>query len=503
MQAAVPRRIVILGGGTAGWMTACLLADRWAEKGTVITLVESSEIGIIGVGEGSTPQLKEFFSKLGIDESLWMPACNATYKTGICFRGWSSRAGFDHYFHPFATGIDVHTAPAFFFHTQARRTGRDVWAHPDRFFLPTYLANHRLAPIANDNFPFSISYGYHFDAQLVGAFLRDYAVQKLGVTRLERTISNAIIEGEGQIVALRTTDNELIEGDFFIDCSGFRSALIGETLREPFISFRENLFNDAAIAFPTPSDPAAIQPCTQSTALSNGWAWAIPLRNRTGNGYVYASDFMTAEAAEIELRRHLGLLDSDVTARRLKMRVGRMARSWVSNCLAVGLAQGFIEPLEATALHVVQTSVEMFADTVEGQGVSAQTITNYNDAIAARYEGIRDYIVAHYRLNTCGSSEYWRANAANEKLSTSLKQLMSCWFTGGDLVAEIARQNIVGFYGPLSWHCLFAGYGTYPEDSKLRSPEPQLPLRNMTEVDDFISRCAQNFRPHVEWMALK
>ncbi len=491
-----PRRIVVLGGGTAGWMAACLIAKRWGARGSSVTVVESPEIGIIGVGEGSTPQLKAMFDTLGIAEADWMPACNATYKTGIAFHGWSTRAGFDRYFHPFPTNLDHHTAPHFYFHTRARRTGRDVCAHPDRFFIPARLAAERRAPLAPAHFPFDIGYGYHFDATLVGQFLRDHAVAKLGVVHLPRTVQSVVLDDRGHAQALICDGDERIVGDVFIDASGFRGTILQGALAEPFHSFASNLFNDRAVAMPTPNEPGAL-PCeTRATALSAGWAWKIPLTNRTGNGYVYSSAYLSADQAETELRAHLGVAESDPPARHLKMKVGQVARSWVANCLAIGLAQGFIEPLEATALHIVQATVEGFIDAFEAGNFTDAKAAKFNTDIAARYEGIRDYIVAHYRFNTRTDSDYWRANAANQALSNSLQGLMTRWFRGEDLCAEIAAQDIARYYPALSWHCLMAGYGSFPADAKLRLPESDLPLADMARIDRFVSGCAANFPAH-------
>ena len=491
-------RFVILGGGTAGWMAACLIAHRWPQHR--VTVVESPEIGIIGVGEGSTPQLKSFFDQLGIAESEWMPRCNATYKTGIRFVDWSRRAEFDSYFHPFPTAVDDHTAHQFYFNTRARRTGRDVEGHPDRFFLNTRLAAERCAPIAPANFPFRIGYGYHFDATLVGAFLRDHAVGMLGVAHLQRTIARVDVDG-GVVRALHDDAGGVVEGDVFIDASGFRGSILQQALGEPFIGFGDNLFNDAAVAVPTPNDGGEL-PCeTRATTLSAGWVWRIPLTNRAGNGYVYSSAYTDAEGAERELRAHLRLGESDVAVRHLRFKVGRVARSWVSNAVAIGLAQGFIEPLEATALHIVQTTVEMFLDAYETGGMTNAGADDFNAAIGRRYDGIRDYIVAHYRMNQRGDTNYWRANAANTKLSESLRAMMTVWFTGADMTEEIARQQIAGYYAPLSWHCLFAGYGTYPGAAKLMPPEAGLGIADMTAIDAFIDGCRMNFPSHGETLA--
>ena len=432
----------------------------------------------------------------GIAEAEWMPYCNATYKTGIRFDDWSRRAGFESYFHPFPTALDIHSTSQFYFNTRARRTGRNVEGHPDRFFLNCRLAMDRRAPIAPETFPFRIGYGYHFDATLVGAFLRDHATGKLNVRHLQRTIRHVEIDNAGQVTSLRDDTDGTISGDFFIDASGFRGTIVQQALSERFIAFGENLFNDAAVALPMAHDAGDI-PCeTRATTLDAGWVWKIPLTNRSGNGYVYTSAFATADAAETDLRAHLGLLESDVAARHLKMKVGRVERSWVANSLAIGLSQGFIEPLEATALHIVQTTVEMFMDALQEGEMTVAHAADFNTMIGRRYDGIRDYIVAHYRMNQRLDTEYWRANAANQHLSDSLKGVMTAWFTAKDLNEEIEAQGISGYYAPLSWHCLFAGYGTYPDDTRLVPPEPGLAIADMTGIDRFIAGCSRNFTSH-------
>ena len=488
--------IVILGGGTAGWMAACLIAQRWPQ--TRVTLVESPEIGIVGVGEGSTPQLKDFFDRLGIAETEWMPACDATYKLGIGFDGWSDRAGYEAYFHPFPTALDSHTAAQFFYNTRARRTGRDVAAHPDRFLLPARLAAASCAPQPDERFPFEVSYGYHFDAHKVGAFLGGHATGKLGVVHLQRRVATVERAANGDIAALVCDDGERIAGGFFLDSSGFRSLLFEQTLGVPFVPFAENLFNDRAVVMPTPRDPdAPLASQTRATALSAGWVWNIPLTSRTGNGYVYSSRHLSQEQAEAELRAHLGV-GEEGTARHLKMRVGRVAQSWSHNALAVGLAQGFIEPLEATALHIVIATVEAFLDAVDADGFTPAARDPFNTRIAARYDGVRDYIVAHYRLNQRGqdSTGYWAEARSVPHLSDTLKGLMSAWFTGADMAALVEQTGIARYYSAISWHCLMAGYGTFPDDARLTPPGPDVERIDMARIDDFLNRCALNFRSH-------
>ena len=483
-----PRSVVILGGGTAGWMTANLLNRRWKEHGTKISLIESSAIGIIGVGEGSTPQLKAFFDTLGISEAEWMPRCNATYKAGIEFAGWSDQPGYERYFHPFPTDVDGFTQGQFFYSTRARRTGRDVPAHPDPFFIQARIARDGRAPLAPPNFPFLVSYGYHFDAHLIGAFLRDFGTAK-GIEHIDAKIASVELNDAGDVAALVADDGRRFDADFFVDASGFRAAIIEGALKEPHRPFAENLFNDSAVVTPTPLPADGIHACTRSIAKSAGWIWNIPLTNRIGNGYVYSSRYIDRDAAASELRGHLGL-GEDAEVRHLQMRCGRVERSWVRNCLAVGLSQGFLEPLEATALHIVINTAESFLEAWE-----EEKRDEFNEKIARRYEGIRDYLVCHYRTAQRSDTEYWRALTKHNALSDSLKGVITAWFTGADLEQEVLRQDIGKYYLPTSWHCMLAGYGNFPKQEQLKPPGPDVVQFNMADVDRFVGGCAMNFPP--------
>ncbi|MFT5674468.1 MAG: glycine/D-amino acid oxidase-like deaminating enzyme [Paraglaciecola sp.] len=490
----IKQNIVILGGGTAGWITANLMAKHWLQLGIKVTLVESSDIGIIGVGEGSTPQMLTFFNEIEVDESEWMPACNATYKNGIRFVNWSKKPGYKSYFHPFASKIDAFTAPIFMQNCVARLKGYDVHAHPDRYYLATKLADEKLSPIASENFPFEIGYGYHFDAVLLGKFLRKIALKR-GVQHVEGTVNQVAQHPNGDVKEVTLENGQTIAADLFVDCSGFRALLIGKTLKVPFISYKENLFNDRAITLPTPVSEN-INTATISTAMKCGWAWDIPLLNRTGNGYVYSSDFCTDDQAEFELREKLGMLESDTLARNIKMRVGRMEKHWASNVLAVGLSQGFIEPLEATALHFVLETVNGFIRSYGAGGFTRKNQAGFNQNLNARFEGIRDYIVAHYRLNSRTDSDYWNANGNNNKISTTLVQMINCWTSGGNLTQEIASKRIASYYPPFSWHCLLAGYGVFPAGKQLVKDESQSQRYDLNEIDEFIRRASLNFKAY-------
>jgi 2-polyprenyl-6-methoxyphenol hydroxylase-like FAD-dependent oxidoreductase len=489
------RRIVIVGGGSAGWMTALTFARSLIDRGVQITVLESPTVGTIGVGEGSTPWLRGFFDSLGIEESEWMPACHATYKCGIAFEGWSTKPGFERYFHPFASMLDNLTLTQFIHNVEARIKGANVYAHPDRFFIATRLAAGHRAPKSPENFPFDIWHGYHFDSVLLGQFLQRKALER-GVRYRSCHVTHATLDSTGAIACVATKDGETVEADLFVDCTGFAGLLIDKALHTPFVSFANNLFNDAAVALPSPLAGESLPSETVATALKHGWAWKIPLTSRFGNGYVYSTQFCSPDAAETELRQHLGLVESDTPARHLTMKIGRVRQHWNKNCLAVGLSQGFIEPLEATALLLIQQTAAVFVEYLERGDLGETAHDSFNRQVNEHFEGIRDYIVTHYKTNTRGDTEYWRANAANLNLSDDLKRLYSAWMTGQSIVPGVRQQVIGKGYPVFSWYSIMAGMGIFPDSAALRPPTPQEARYSMSEIDNLLDRSAANFPDH-------
>ncbi|MBN25194.1 MAG: tryptophan halogenase [Alteromonadaceae bacterium] len=492
-----PFNIVILGGGTAGWMAANLFAHKWADRlannELTVTLVESPDIGIVGVGEGSTPTLKRFFSMLGIADADWMRQCNATYKMNIAFKGFSPASGIDCYSHPFVSQIDTFTQRAFLVNARTRRLGLDTHTEPADFLLNGVLAKQNKGPQTPANFPFRMEYGYHFDSHLLGVFLQQHAIS-LGTEHIQANVDQVKQHENGDIAALCCKDGRELNGDLFVDCSGFSSVLMQKTLGVKFNRYQENLFNDSAVVVPTPIGKH-IPVETTSTALSAGWCWKIPLTNRFGNGYVYSSDFISANHAERELKQHLQL-GEDIECRHLSMQVGSLAKQWQNNCLGIGLSAGFIEPLEATALHLAQISVEQFILEFEEGGFTNRLQGQYNTKMHHRTERTRDYIVAHYKLNTRNDSEYWRANRNNMHLSESLLQILDVWYKRGDLEAEINRQNLSSHFNAVSWNCLLSGYGAFPP---LAAKQPGTgDLYKEQNIESFLQGCALNFSNHAE-----
>ena len=310
-------------------------------------------------------------------------------------------------------------------------------------------------------------------------------------------VTHANLDERGAIASVGTREGETIAADIFVDCSGFAGLLIDQALQTPFVSFAENLFNDAAIAMPTPLG-AALPSETVSTAMRHGWAWKIPLTERYGNGYVYSTQSCSPDQAEQELRERLGLLDSDTPARHLKMKIGRVTHHWNQNCLAVGLSQGFIEPLEATALLFIQQTASAFVEFLERGDLGEAAHEQFNARVNEHFEGTRDYIVTHYKTNSRSDTEYWRANAANQQLSEPLKQLLSLWMSGRGIAPAVRKQALGKGYPVFSWYSIMAGMGIFPDPETLHAPQGAEGRFRLAEIDDLLDRSAANYRDHRE-----
>lgn len=459
-------KIIIVGGGSAGWMAANSILSQ-LNKNIKVTLVESETIGTIGVGEGSTPYLKEYFKVLNIPESEWMPACNATYKVGIDFVNWSTVKGYESYFHPFFSQFDLKPAKLFFDNTNKRRMQHSINAHPNHYFVAAHLAALNYSPIVKEKIPFDVDYGYHFDSVKLGLFLKRKAKER-NINHIVANIEKVSTKDDGDISSISTQCGKKLTGDLFIDCSGFAGLLVNKAQNRCFTSYADSLINDSAVAIQTPLDNNEFaSPLTISKALECGWSWKIPLANRWGNGYVYSSQFTTAEDAEIELRKELGLTDKTIKAKHLKMRVGRLDEHWRGNCLAVGLSQGFIEPLEATALMLIQLTIDKFIQVNNQHTIPSKgTIDTFNTEINTTFDGIRDYILAHYKLNSRTDTAYWRHCRDHVNETKSLAKILDAWDCELNFDDTLAKNKSQLVYLKPSWYCILAGMGRFPKATK-------------------------------------
>jgi len=399
-----PRTIIIVGGGTAGWMTAAALA-RFCGHGWQVTLVESDDIGTIGVGEATIPAIRTFNNALGIDEAAFLAETQGTYKLAIAFDGWG---GFDqHYLHAFGlVGRGLGLLPFHHYWLRARAAGR---AQP----LGAYALNavaaeaNRFAHVARpDGSPLPpMPYAYHFDAGLYAAYLRRYAEARQ-VTRREGKIERVERDGEsGNVTAVVLEDKTRIAGDLFVDCSGFRGLLIEQALETGFEDWGQWLKCDRAVAVPCARvDP--LTPYTRVTARRAGWQWRIPLQHRTGNGYVHCSAHISEDEATAIL---LANLDGEALAepRTLRFRAGKRKRFWNRNVVAIGLASGFIEPLESTSIHLIQTGINRLLDFLPNGPVAGADRDAFNRLSDFEIDRIRDFVILHYYANGRTGEAFW------------------------------------------------------------------------------------------------
>lgn len=398
-------KIVIVGGGSAGWMTAASLSNVLKGK-CDITLIESNEIGIVGVGEATIPPIRVFNQTLGISEAEFLQRTNGTFKLGIEFVNWGSNGS--RYFHPFGTyGRQFDTVSMHHYWLSAYQQGKAKSL--DEYAMAWHLArNGKFIHPSGDpkNVLSTFEYAYHFDAGLYVKFLREYSEQK-GVTRIEGKINHVSKRKDnGFISSVSLESGQVVDGEFFIDCSGFRGLLIEQALHTGYETWSEWLPCDRAWAVPTAGNANPV-PYTRSIAHTAGWQWRIPLQNRVGNGHVFSSAFITEEFAQRQLFDNL---DSEILAdaRLIKFVTGRRKRFWNKNVVAIGLASGFIEPLESTSIHLIQAGIAKLLALFPDKSFNQRSIDEYNRIAIAEVERIRDFVILHYKLMVRRDSEMWR-----------------------------------------------------------------------------------------------
>ncbi len=495
MQFAPIKKIVIVGGGTSGWMTAAAMSTVLRGRYQIL-LVESEEIGTVGVGEATIPMIQRFNKVVGIDENDFIRATNGTFKLGIEFVNWGKLG--DRYMHGFGKiGQELWTVPF-------DQYWRKMYALGKASSLETYSIS-RMAAKANKFMPptedlpnsplAEIAYAYHIDASLYAKYLRKLSEER-GVERIEGKITQVSQrEPDGYVDAVILASGERIEGDLFIDCSGFRGLLIEETLQTGYEDWTHWLPCDRAFAVPCESS-ATLLPYTRSTAHRAGWQWRIPLQNRIGNGHVYCSRFVSDDEAAATLMSNLDgkpLADPKL----IKFTTGMRKKVWNKNVVAVGLSSGFLEPLESTSIHLIQHAVSQLLDFFPDQGFSAADIDEYNRNARFHYERIRDFIILHYHVNQRTDSAFWK-QCAEMTIPKTLQEKLNLYKSRGRIV-----RNDLELFAEVSWLQVMQEQNWHAD-----AYNPLVDLQDESEIAEYlagvrsvIEKCVEVMPEHAAYIA--
>jgi tryptophan 7-halogenase len=467
------RNIVIVGGGTAGWMTAAALSKFLSQQQYSITLIESETIGTVGVGEATVPHIRYFNEVLGIDENEFMKKTNATYKLGIEFSNWGKIG--DAYIHPFGVyGTPLNDVSFHHYWLKLHQQGaaNDIGqysagvmaAYAEKFAYPNPDSRSLLS---------KYSYAFHLDASLYAKTLREYSEAR-AVKRIEGKITQVDVHPDnGSISSVTLMSRESIRGDLFIDCSGFRGLLINETLKTPFEDWSHWLPCDRAIAVPSAkvSEPL---PYTKAIAREAGWQWRIPLQSRTGNGQVYSSPYISDDEVASSL---LANIDGEALANLnyLRFKTGRREQSWNKNCIAIGLSSGFLEPLESTSIYLIQIAIMKLIEFFPYDDFESTVINEFNRDLAMEYERVRDFLILHYHATTRDDTPFWNYCRTMD-IPEGLKYKIQLFREQG----HVERYKRGMFLEP-SWVAVYFGQGIKPERY-----HPLVNHMNDTQLNNFL-----------------
>ncbi len=456
MKRPAINRVVIVGGGTAGWMTAAALSKVLGTHHHDIILVESEQIGTVGVGEATIPMIQLYNNVLGLDEDEFVRETNATFKLGIEFVDW--RKPGHSYFHPFGNfGVDMDGIGFTHYWMRWKQSGGGV-SYP-AFNAETEAARQkRFMRTSGESGPKtmpSINYAFQFDASLYAAFLRRYS-EKRGAKRIEGKIVDVTQDPEsGDIQSVTLESGQAIEGDLFIDCSGFRGLLIEQVYKAGYDDWSHWLPVNRACAVPCDSAGDWL-PYTRSTAREAGWQWRIPLQHRIGNGYVYCDQYISEDEAAVKL---MSRLDAPAQAepRTLRFLTGRRKKTWVNNCLAFGLSSGFLEPLESTSIHLIQVAISKLLAMFPKDGINPRLVTRYNDEMAYEYDNVKDFLIAHYKVTEREDTPFWQY-VKHMDIPDSLQERLDIFKARGEVMARHLE-----LFKETSWYAVLVGQGLEPE----------------------------------------
>ncbi|TKK87209.1 tryptophan 7-halogenase [Herbidospora galbida] len=487
------RSVAIVGGGTAGWMTATYLKAAFGDR-IDVTVVESAQVSRIGVGEATFSTVRHFFDYLGLDEAEWLPKCAGGYKLGIRFENWSAPG--EYFYHPFER---LRVVDGF--------SLADWWLeHGDRSqpfdrqcFVTTALCEAKRAPRMLDGSLFAAGldgslgrstlaeqraqfpYAYHFDADRVAGFLAEYGVAR-GVRHVVDDVEHVAQDERGWISHIVTKERGELTADLFVDCTGFRGLLINQTMGAEFMSFQDVLPNNRAVALRVPRDEATdMNPYTTAYAAGAGWIWTIPLFGRNGNGYVYSDQFISPEDAERELRAHVAPGRDDLPANHIRMRIGRNRDAWIGNCVAIGLSGAFVEPLESTGIFFIQYAIEQLVKYFPDERWDETQRREWNTRMANAVDGVKEFLVLHYKSARREDTPYWKEAKVRQmpgslaaRLDLARSQLLD---------EETIYPNYHGFE-TYSWNTMNLGLGNVPAHPRpaLRHMDPTQALAEFAQV---------------------
>lgn len=472
---------VIVGGGTAGWITAAILSRVLEKTAAKITLVESPEISTIGVGEATVPSFVDMLKFLGISEKDFIQSNNATFKLGIKFTGWQN-AG-ESYWHPFGLVGSKINGSEFFQHWLKAHFNGDkseytdyspsaVIAQEGKFYIPDPQKPNNLS---------TMGYALHFDAGRVANYLAIYAQSKK-VVRIEAHVETVLQHEDKRIKNLVLKNGDIIEGDFFIDCTGQRALLIGDALGVNYVDWSHYLPVDRAAVVQS-ENVGALPPYTEAFAHEHGWRWQIPLQNRTGNGYVYCSDYCSEqEAIDLLVKNVKGALL--IQPRTIRFTTGKRAKMWYKNCVAIGLSSGFLEPLESTSIYLIMRAALNFISMLPNEDLAQATQDEYNRLMNLEYECLRDFIVAHYCTSQRSDSKFWQDWQSRE-IPNSLRAKLELYESQGRLV-----RNDMDLFASNSWYAILSGMKLFPA-----AYDPIVDAADMEQTQIFLAK-AKNSLAH-------
>jgi len=484
------KKIVIVGGGSAGWLTAGLIAAEHRcgsdQSQIQVTLIESPDVNIVGVGEGTWPSMRNSLQRMGISETEFIRYCGAAFKQGSKFVGWQNGAKNDFYYHPFVVPTGYGQANQY---SSWQTYGKDL-PFADAVSAQSQICQAGLGPKQNATPEYAgvLNYGYHLDAGKFSQMLQQHCTQQLGVTHIQDHVEGVLSNDNGHIASLQTRHSGELVGDLFIDCSGARSLLLGQHFNVPFIDKKSVLFNDSAMAVHVPymTPDAAIASATVSTAQASGWVWDIGLQDRRGVGYTYSSAHATDEQAELTLKAYIAKSigreqAAALTARKIVFNPGHRAHFWHKNCVAVGLSAGFLEPLEASALALVELSATAIAENLPVTPEHMDVISdNFNQRFLLHWENIVEFLKLHYVLSE-RSEPYWQQMRNPDSVSPRLKALLTQWRYQPPNRSDFVQNEIMFPSASYQYVLYGMGFNTLNDVSSREFDQPQSAMKYLQE----------------------